>query len=292
MAQSFIEIHKGDISVIQASYNHTNTKNGFPPQVHNDSYEMMLFESGNVIYFIDDRACHLMPGDVTLICPTSFHGVRMLDTSTYSRYPMHFGKDIVSSLCTENANLLSCFHNNKSHLVHLNEPEMKQYIHYCMQIIHCLEKKQFGWDIQIKSYLALALVLVNQAHSHSSGARRNMLPQIVKSAIQYVDSHLTDELNVQTIADELNISRSRLMHLFKEHTDLSLWSYVTAKRIILAKDLLQQGATVTDACYSSGFNDYGHFIKAFTKNEGITPGKFTRLHQEKYPMIEVNWKNC
>lgn len=74
------------------------------------------------------------------------------------------------------------------------------------------------------------------------------------------------------------------MHLFKATTNLSLWSYVTSKRIIRAKDLLQMGYSITDACYESGFQDYSHFIKVFSKaNQGLTPGQFLKLHSYQNP---------
>ncbi|MBQ3028199.1 MAG: AraC family transcriptional regulator, partial [Lachnospiraceae bacterium] len=41
-----------------------------------------------------------------------------------------------------------------------------------------------------------------------------------------------------------------------------------------AKALLQEGASVTEACYRSGFNDYANFIRSFKKVTGVSPGKY------------------
>ncbi len=50
------------------------------------------------------------------------------------------------------------------------------------------------------------------------------------------------------------------------------------KRIQHAGTFLSQGATLTDACFSSGFQTYSHFSKTFSAHFGISPKKY----QQKY----------
>ena len=47
-----------------------------------------------------------------------------------------------------------------------------------------------------------------------------------------------------------------------------------AKKITLAKDLLDRGADVTTACYECGFNECSYFIRVFRKYVGMTPRKY------------------
>lgn len=79
---------------------------------------------------------------------------------------------------------------------------------------------------------------------------------------------------MQDIADALNVSRYYLSHAFKKSTGYGLWNYVISKRLVYSQKLLAEGASVTEACYESGFKDYAHFIKSFTKTFGCSPKQY------------------
>ena len=51
--------------------------------------------------------------------------------------------------------------------------------------------------------------------------------------------------------------------------------------LCLAKRILEQGASVTEACYESGFNDCSYFIKCFRKSVGFTPYQYRKQVQKE-----------
>ncbi|MDO5136274.1 MAG: AraC family transcriptional regulator [Eubacteriales bacterium] len=288
-----MEIMAGDINLIQASHNITQQHVTYPLHFHNHSYEMMLVKSGHITYFIDHVAYRLESGDVTLISPGDLHGLSVQDESTYERYPVHFGRKVGSALCSSETDLLECFHTDGKKVCHLSEEESEEFIYYCNQLIRSLDTKEFGSDIQQKSCLSLLLILINKAYTHSPMKHINVLPVLIKNTIQYIEKHLTEDFSIQDMSSTLNISRSRLMHSFKEKTGLSVWNYVTLRRISRAKDLIQGGKSITEACFESGFQDYGHFIKTFRKfNEDTTPGEFAKECSANRIIHEKTEKNA
>ena len=40
--------------------------------------------------------------------------------------------------------------------------------------------------------------------------------------------------------------------------------------------MTEQGLNVTEAAYSSGFNDVGHFRRCFKEEYGVSPSKYTK----------------
>ena len=64
-----------------------------------------------------------------------------------------------------------------------------------------------------------------------------------------------------------------MMHRFKAETGYSIHSYITNKRLLLARDLLLNGAGATEACYSCGYKDYSAFSRAYKKQFGVSPKK-------------------
>jgi AraC-like DNA-binding protein len=76
------------------------------------------------------------------------------------------------------------------------------------------------------------------------------------------------------IAAELGLTPQYLSAYFSQHIGTPLKIYVQAKKIALAKDLLDRGADVTGACFDSGFNDCSYFIRVFKKYVGMTPLRY------------------
>ena len=72
----------------------------------------------------------------------------------------------------------------------------------------------------------------------------------------------------------LYVSKSHLSHRFKEFTGLTLYQYIIKKRLVVARNMLREGAQVMDACLQCGFNDYSNFLKAFKREFGKSPKEF------------------
>ena len=69
--------------------------------------------------------------------------------------------------------------------------------------------------------------------------------------------------------------------LFQKYTGDSPYAYVMAMRIKKAKYLLRSTElTITAVAYETGFNSEANFIYVFTKNVGVSPGKFRKLKNE------------
>ena len=133
----------------------------------------------------------------------------------------------------------------------------------------------FGQDLLQRSYLSILLIQLIRMIRESSNEVFSSPPPMIQDVYAYIDQHLSEDISIQSIANAMNISRSYLCHQFREYFNTSLWNYVLSKRLILAQKLLLSGSSVTEACYDSGFRDYAHFIKSFTKTFGIPPKKYS-----------------
>ena len=245
--------------------------------IHNNAYEIMLIKSGNVDYFINNVTYHLTKGSLTFICPNDIHGLFIKDDTPYERMPIHFEESFAKSLSTPITDLFSCFHSHKQeYLCHLNNKQMAEYEQYIDTIIANLNEKGFGYDVRVKACLLMILLLANEAAQSTDTSLGDISPKIIRDTISFVDTNLTSDISIQTIADYLNISRSRLSHLFKEYTGTSLWNYIITRRIQYARKLLLNGGSITATCYECGFKDYAHFVKVFSKINGVSPGKYAK----------------
>lgn len=244
--------------------------------VHPNAYEIMLFKSGNVDYFINDTSYHLKPGDLTFVRPNDIHGYFVHDASPYERLPVHINENFISGLSTSQTDLLACFFASSSSPAHLNQEQIQLFERCVDTSIRAINETIFGCDVWLKSNLSILLLLANSAQQQNDLEPNDILPKIVQDAIFYINVKFSNNISIQSIADHLNISRSRLCHVFKEFMGISLWNYVILRRIQHAQVLLKQGASITTACFECGFQNYAHFIKVFTKFVGSSPGKYLK----------------
>ena len=63
---------------------------------------------------------------------------------------------------------------------------------------------------------------------------------------------------------------------FKKETGITLGDYIVRCRLKKAQELLECGCSVQKAAEVSGFGNYAHFIRTFTRHTGISPGKYGR----------------
>ena len=87
---------------------------------------------------------------------------------------------------------------------------------------------------------------------------------------------------VQTIADELNVSQSYLYRCVKEVTGRSPKRWLLDAALLNGRTLLQQGKlSITQVSRESGFDDPSYFGRLFKQHFGITPREFQQENRSK-----------
>ena len=83
--------------------------------------------------------------------------------------------------------------------------------------------------------------------------------------------NLEKDLSLESIARQFYMSKSYLMHKFKEMTGYSAHKYIQQKRLIQAAELIRDGVPVVEAGQRCGYGDYSAFLRAFKKLYGVNP---------------------
>ncbi len=101
--------------------------------------------------------------------------------------------------------------------------------------------------------------------------------QKLRQAIEYIQTHLGENLSLTDIANELGISQYYFCHLFKRSTGMSPHQFLIRQRIEQAKRLLRQPErTITSIAMECGFANQSHFARYFRQHTGMNPNQFRR----------------
>ncbi len=99
----------------------------------------------------------------------------------------------------------------------------------------------------------------------------------IQKIITYIDSDLTADLSLSTLANLLNVNASYLSTLFKKETGQTLTSYVNSKRVEHAVYLLSStDMQIQNVAKYCGISDVNYFCKIFKKIIGKTPSEFKK----------------
>ncbi|WP_168118830.1 helix-turn-helix domain-containing protein [Paenibacillus sp. HB172176] len=104
---------------------------------------------------------------------------------------------------------------------------------------------------------------------------------ITSFVIAYVEEHYCEDISLDLIADQLNITRGYLSTYFKEKSGVNFVDYVMTYRMNKAKELLQQSnMKIQEASEKVGYMNVSTFIRVFKKHTGMTPGDFRKLPKQ------------
>ncbi len=108
------------------------------------------------------------------------------------------------------------------------------------------------------------------ARTHARGpyaVRRADLDAIVE-ACDAIDADPTRRCSVAERARDLGLTSMQLTHQFRRFLGVSPHQYVVRARLVTASALLDDGHSVSDSCWRSGFENLSHFCRQFQRTFG------------------------
>jgi AraC-like DNA-binding protein len=110
----------------------------------------------------------------------------------------------------------------------------------------------------------------------AEGAARPM-PRYIEGIMKYINEFYRQQITLDELAAEFNVSKFHLSREFKKYTGYSPNEYVISVRINRAKELLRHTSrTIAEISQITGCGDVNHFIQLFKSRENVTPAVFRR----------------
>jgi AraC-like DNA-binding protein len=89
--------------------------------------------------------------------------------------------------------------------------------------------------------------------------------------LDYISKHLSQDLSIEKLAKQMNLSPSGITHNFKKEMGISVHQYITQRRMTYAQNLLRAGEKASNIYTDCGYKNYSSFYKAYISFYGHPP---------------------
>lgn len=92
----------------------------------------------------------------------------------------------------------------------------------------------------------------------------------IAEVVTYIDELEEKRVAAGDLAEQIALSESRFLHLFKEEMKMTVRKYLLWRRTADAARLVVEGKSITDSAHATGFTDSAHLARTFKQMFGIT----------------------
>ena len=264
---------------------HLNTDSETKVDYHYHEFcKLLLLVSGKGAYVVDGQRYLLQPGDVVLVGSRSVHRPELESENAYERIIIYISPDFLQKMSTADCDLLEIFSMDMGHVLRLKEAERKKIFAMTASLEKELSANDYGREIVSNVYLLRLLVEIGrQRRKKDVHNPHPVIPENprVLEWMAYIDKHLAEDLDMDSLAEQFYISKYHMMRLFHKETGFTIHTYLLQRRLLAARQLIEKGMRATEACYRCGFRSYSSFTRAYNKHFGSTPtGRIAQLQSE------------
>lgn len=142
------------------------------------------------------------------------------------------------------------------------------------------EQQLDGWEAAVIGNTIQLLIQIKRATDlRSATSMQAEKPELLDRITAYIEKNYASSLTIGQLSGRFYVSSSTISHLFQQKLGVSFYRYVTQRRLIAAKTLIEQGQLLENVASQTGFSDYSGFYRAFKKEYGICPRQYRTIQE-------------
>ncbi len=286
MIKQTIDLFRKEQSMTSTSFEVYNYSDEVPPKVFphtHDFYEVYYLLSDQLTYMIDGREYQLQKGDFLMIPPGVLHypsDLNVRQGNSYARIVLWISVDFFQQIAQGDTIIRDVWdvvtQNQNFHI--RPTPNASASLLDCLQRL-IQEQRRKNISTAFMSYAILAETLVNiirTIHTMNHFEKHKVSSSLFSKLIQYIHTHLAEDLTLDLIASEFYISKSYVSKLFHEYMGVSVHQYIMMLRLEGCRREIESGIPITECMEMFGFKDYSAFYRAFKGAFQMSPREYQK----------------
>lgn len=239
------------------------------------SYFIVLIDSGSITYKLDLQDITVTDGGLLFAMPNQIF-IPPAKTENLNYFKILFDENTLALLPQRFSFLVNPLNSQTIRLDDAARERVRKVFEILNQLLHT--EKQLADSEIILAYLNLLLSELNIAyfkHETADSVNTN-LSKFVEFKLM-VETHLTEQPSINTIAEKLALTTNSLYRLVKEYSGTSPKDFFTNRLMMEAQRKLRYSdLSVKELAYELGFNDPDYFSRLFKKSTGKSVSDFLR----------------
>lgn len=258
----------------------TTYSNGAVSLHSHDYYEILFCRSNSdVEYLVGSDRYRLQEGDIVFVPPGVSHRPILPEKmhTPYIRDVLWISKEFADAVEQLFPDPISI---NRDHSLPIRTADTRwEFLGELFRIgVKEEEERSPGWETAVLGNTLTILAHLKRAYiERSTGTMKAEKPELLDRITAYIEAHYSEHVTVNELARRFYVSDSTISHLFKQKMGVSLYHYVTQRRLISAKNMITEGVTLEQVATRVGFSDYSAFYRAFKQEYGISPRQYRTL---------------
>lgn len=250
--------------------------------------KIIIFFRGNMEYIIEGKSYTLLPNDIVLVPRGDSHKVKLSGLCNtdigYTRMVIYISPEYLSALSDKTESLRDCFMQvakKHSHVIRLKEKRENQllYLIESLKDSACKNSLEMFHGMYQRTLVMQFLIILNRKMKQDGiyYVGTSCCNQKIVEIIHYINNHLKDDMDINSLSEKFYISRYYMMRQFKAETGYTIGNYVNQKRLLLAREMLKKGHPVTKTYLDVGFKEYSTFVRAYKQMFNEIPSKIIKI---------------
>ena len=256
-------------------------KNALPnallPWRHKNWYEILYMEHGQVDWWVEDTSYNFSSGSVLIISPNELHGAACGVLQPCEHYWLRFrfpSAGTMNGLTEGQQKKLQFFFEHLPSRLLVVSNVVKNSFEQLIDIHR--NRTEFAEIIARHALLSILCELASESRRLSPPPPASPLSPVIQKILHTLQNRLHEPPSVKEMSKMANMSEGTFRMLFEKETGMPPNNYINIQRIRKAKDLLQEGYSITYVAFELGFSSSQYFSTVFKKWAGISPSDYLK----------------
>ena len=224
------------------------------------TYELLYFVRGNADYMVEHRLYNIKPGSLLIAKPGEYHNIVFRSDEPYERYVLRFPSVSIYPYVRRQL--------EKTNTVYYIEGTM------LADAFTDMDKHIMSVQKDLRVALCYGVLNVITAHLISSQdliRHADYVNEEAHTVVKFIEENLPEIHSAEEIARALHMSKSALYKIFTRQFKTPIMTYVRTQKCMLARDLIHDGMSATEAAEHLGFAHYSSFYRDYVQVFGSAP---------------------
>lgn len=252
------------------------------PLYHKGDYELIFCIKGPIYLQVGDRRYDLQPNQVLIVPPFTHYSGYRVNPKGADFYWLHFfTQERVSVFDARESDMINKLRVNSSSGRQVTLPiifNLPDYEDVVVTIHNILAAKKKITYMEKRDFLTSALLveLFDAYIAQHDPDEENAKIDYIK---EWIRAHMSSKLNVEEVANNVQLNRDYLTRIFKKHTGMTVLQYINRQRIEVASTLLvRTEMSIKEISYNSYFTNPKMLMRRFKRETGLSPSEYRGLY--------------